>query len=57
MGGGGHPRVEQGLLALGRAPQQPGEGHAADELDGEPGHGYVEVGLGVHARYLPEPAP
>ncbi|QEC50569.1 hypothetical protein FSW04_25265 [Baekduia soli] len=22
-------------------------------LDGEPGHGYVETGLGVHARYLP----
>jgi hypothetical protein len=24
-------------------------------LDGEPGHGYVETGLGVHARYLPSP--
>jgi hypothetical protein len=22
-------------------------------LDGEPGHGYVETGLGVHARYRP----
>lgn len=24
------------------------------DVDGEVGHGYVEVGLGVHARYLPE---
>jgi hypothetical protein len=25
-------------------------------VDGVPGHGFVEVGLGVHARYLPEGA-
>jgi hypothetical protein len=24
-------------------------------LDGEHGHGYVETGLGVHARYAPAP--
>ncbi len=29
--------------------------HAGDfVVDGTPGHGYVEVGLGVHARYRPE---
>lgn len=26
-------------------------------LDGVEGHGYVETGLGVHARYRPEPGP
>jgi hypothetical protein len=25
----------------------------AFDLDGVPGHGYVETGLGTHARYLP----
>lgn len=28
---------------------------SAFRLDGEPGHGYVEIGRGTHVRYRPEP--